>query len=257
MSIKIFYFSGTGNTLALARDLASHLDNAELVRITYSMDFDQSDCEIAGIASPVYCFGQPNIVANFLEKVTFSPNTYIFGLSSYGGLLTSSGRRIKSALKKRGYTLQAGFAIQMPGNATYIYDVLPVEKRESMYRKEKERIPQIADIIKQKGTAGVDTNLGLLGRLASGATGLMMSKMNESGKNFFIDENCNGCETCAKVCPVGNIQMKDNKPSWQHTCEGCLTCFHWCPKASIQVNRKTSSRGRYHHPEVTLADVIK
>jgi hypothetical protein len=96
----------------------------ELVKITYSMEFDHRDCDIAGIAYPVYCFVLPNIIVNFLSKVQLSGTAYIFGLASYGGLLTSSGRYLKKLLKKRGYTLNAGFAIHMPGNATTVYDVL-------------------------------------------------------------------------------------------------------------------------------------
>jgi ferredoxin len=256
MSKKIFYFTGTGNTLKLAKDLASHLDDAKLVRISYDMEFDQTDCDVAGIASPVYCFGQPNIIVNFLKKVKFADTTYIFGLSSYGALLTSSGRRLKTILKARGYTLNASFAIQMPGNATTVYDVPKAEKREAMYAKEKVRIPEIAEIVKNKSAYGIDTNLGILGRLMSTATAPMMSKINLSDKSFFVDENCDGCGICAKICPVGNIKMTDKKPQWQHKCECCMACFHWCPKASIQGSAKTKIRSRYHHSDISINEML-
>lgn len=256
MAARIFYFSGTGNTLKIAKDLAEQLDNAQLVRISYDMNFDQTDCDTAGIAYPVYCFGLPNIVVNFLNKVNFSDKAYIFGLASYGGLLTSSGRLLKNMLKKRGYTLSAGFAINMPGNATTVYDVPKAEKRATMYSNETERIPQIASIIKNRNACGIDSNLGLLGRLASAAAGSMMSKIHESDKSFFVDENCNGCSICENVCPVGNIKMVNGKPEWQHRCEGCMACFHWCPKASIQGSNKTKERGRYHHPDITLEEIL-
>ncbi|MFW5785111.1 MAG: EFR1 family ferrodoxin [Chitinispirillaceae bacterium] len=256
MAAKIFYFSGTGNTLKIAKDLAGQLGNTELVRISYEMEFDQSDCDVCGIAYPVYCFGLPNIVVNFLNKVKLPDSAYIFGLSSYGGLLTSSGRILKSVLKKRGYTLKAGFAINMPGNATAVYDVPKAEKREAMYEKETGRIPRIAEVIKKRETYGIDTNLGLLGRVASAAAGSMMSKINESDKSFFTDENCDGCSVCENVCPVGNIKMVSGKPEWQHKCECCMACFHWCPKASIQGNKKTKERGRYHHPDVSLEEML-
>jgi ferredoxin len=257
MSKKIFYFTGTGNTLKLARDLASHLTDTQLVRIRYDMEFDQTDCDVAGIAYPVYCFGQPNIVVNFLNKVTFTDKTYIFGLSSYGGLLTGSGRRLKRILMARGYTLNAGFAINMPGNATSLYDVPKQEKREAMFAREKMRIPEIAEMVRNKSSYGIDANLGILGRLASMATGLMMGKINESDKSFFVDGNCDGCGICAKLCPVGNIKMTDGKPQWQHRCECCMACFHWCPKASIQAGGKTKSRGRYHHPDVSIGEMLE
>ncbi|MBD3391215.1 MAG: hypothetical protein GF418_04095 [Chitinivibrionales bacterium] len=69
------------------------------------MEFDQSGCDVAGIAYPVYCFGLPNIVTNFVQKVQFATGTYLFGLASYRGLLISSGRRLKKLLQARGYTM--------------------------------------------------------------------------------------------------------------------------------------------------------
>lgn len=253
---KLFYFSGTGNTLYLAKELMKKIEGMELVKIRHDMDFNCKDCDIAGIAYPVYCFTLPKIVVDFINKIQFSSSIYIFGLASYGGLLTSSGRNLKKMLNARGYTLNAGFAIKMPGNATHVYEVPSLEKREAMYSKVPDRIAQIASIVNSKGSYGIDTNLGILGRLASVASKGMMSKINESDKVFLVDSNCDSCGICSKVCPVGNIKIIDGKPQWQHRCESCLACFHWCPKASIQIGKKTASRNRYHHPKITLEDIV-
>ena len=256
MKKKIFYFSGTGNTLKLAKDLAFRIPDIELVRITYEMDFDQRDCDVVGIAYPVYCFVPPNIVVHFLQNIQLSSSAYIFGLASYGGLLTSSGRYVKKMLKERGYTLNAGFAVKMPGNATVVYDVVKPQKREMMYKKETDRIEQVASIVNDRGHYGIDTNLGILGCIATGIGPKMMSNMQTSDKCFFVDDNCDYCGICANVCPVENIEMNSGKPQWQHKCEGCMACFHWCPKASIQGSEKTKTRGRYHHPDVLLKDMV-
>ena len=257
MSTKLFYFSGTGNSLKLAKDMAQELDNTELLKISYDMNFDQTDCTIAGIVYPVYCFGLPNIVSNFLERVQFADTAYLFGLASYGGMLCSSGHILKSRLKKRGYALGAGFAVQMPGNATNVYDVPKEGKRNGMYQKERKRIPEIAAAVKDRKKCSVETNLGILGRLLSGVSAAMMSKCSGADKSYSTDASCNGCGICLSVCPVGNIELVDNRPVWQHRCECCMACFHWCPQAAIQAGNKTSSRGRYHHPDVHLKEIQK
>ena len=60
-----------------------------------------------------------------------------------------------------------------------------------------------------------------------------------------------------KICPVNNITMNDSKPFWQHNCEQCYACIQWCPRQAIQINKKTASRERYHHPEITLKDMLR
>ncbi len=208
MTTKIFYFTGTGNTLNLAKDVAKLLGKTELIKITYEMEFKQTDCDIVGIAYPVYCFGLPNIVTNFINKVKLNKDAYIFGLASYGGLLTNSGNVLKKKLKANGYELNAGFAINMPGNATMVYNVPAKEKQDKMFAKKAEYLIKVAEHIKNKETAKIDTNLGMLGKMMSLMCDKMMSKISESDKSFFVDAKCDGCGVCAKVCPVGNITME-------------------------------------------------
>ncbi len=74
-------------------------------------------------------------------------------------------------------------------------------------------------------------------------------------KNYTVDDKCNGCSICQKVCPVNNIIMEDNKPLWNKKCEQCYACLQWCPKESIQVGKKTIGVKRYHHPNITIKDI--
>ncbi len=255
MSAKIFYFSGTGNTLKLARDLADALGNTELIRISPDTELDQTDCDTAGIAYPVYAFGLPKIVADFIKKVNFSEKAYIFGLASYGGLLANSGINLEKLLKKKGYTLAAGFAVQMPGNAVTVYDIPPEEKRESMYKNEEKRIKEIASIVKQRKPSRIEKKQGLPGKLMSGVNPTFSTKVHDTDKNFSVENTCDGCGICEKVCPVNNIRMVNNRPEWQHRCQSCLACLHWCPQQAIQAGKKTKSRARYHHPDITIKDM--
>ncbi|MDO5577533.1 MAG: EFR1 family ferrodoxin [Fibrobacter sp.] len=255
MSKKLFYFSGTGNTLHLAKKIAENVPGLELVKIRYDMNFDCTDCDTVGIAYPVYCFTLPNIVANFINNATFSSSAYIFSLASFGGFLASSNKIMNKILRAKGLNLSAGFSVHMPGNATNVYDVASKEKQEAMFSKASEKITQIASMVKTKAPGKIDSNLGILGDIASGFSGFMMSKVNETDKTFSVNDTCDSCGICVKVCPVGNVSLVNGKPQWKHNCESCLACFHWCPKAAIQSGTKTSQRGRYHHPQVNLADI--
>lgn len=256
MITKIFYFSGTGNTLKIAKDLCTELGDAELVKISYDMDFNQQMCNTIGIAYPVYCFGLPNAVKNFINRVQLSQSCYIFGLASYGALLTSSGKILERQLINRGYRLSAGFAIHMPGNAQHVYDVVKQEKISSMYAKAQKKIKVIAEVVRKKQDYKVETNLGPIGKILTNKSEGMMSNIHATCKTFTVEDKCDSCMVCQKVCPVSNISNNNGKPQWADKCEGCMACFQWCPKAAIQANEKTKARGRYHHPDIQLKEII-
>ena len=85
---------------------------------------------------------------------------------------------------------------------------------------------------------------------------MSLRSVHKLDKNFWVDDKCNRCGICLKVCPANNIEMIDEKPTWHHRCEQCLACIQWCPQEAIQYGRKTLKYLRYHHPEVTLQDML-
>jgi len=96
----------------------------------------------------------------------------------------------------------------------------------------------------------------------------MLEKLSESShlnieqltqlgdKSYYSNEKCNGCGVCSRVCPVNNINMVDNKPSWQHHCETCFACFHWCPNGAINGGWISIDKG-YHHSDVKISEMLK
>jgi len=43
---------------------------------------------------------------------------------------------------------------------------------------------------------------------------------------------CKKCGLCVKLCPVGNIVMKDY-PEHQNRCQVCFRCYAYCPREAI------------------------
>ena len=258
MSTTIYYFSGTGNSLKIARDLAEALDDTELVSLARATEEQLApDTDAVGIVFPVYAWGPPSVVARFLDKVSIGSNRYVFAVCTCGSKASGTLVKVKKQLLTKGITLSSGFVIPMPTNYIVWGGALPKERQQDMFVRAKARVAEILTVIKEKKVQEVEMG-SLLGRIFR--TGLLYRvsvwAFAREDKKFVLGPECNGCGICAKVCQVGNIQIEEGRPRWLHRCEQCLACIQWCPQEAIQVGKKTLDRKRYHHPEIRVNDLM-
>jgi len=258
MSKAIFYFSATGNSLAVAKDLAQGLGGAKLIPITKALkDNSEQPFDVIGIVYPVYMFGLPLIIADFIKKIKLKPDTYIFSVATLGGLPGRAHTLICKILKNRGLQLAAGFSVRMPGNYTPLYEAIPKEKQDQMFNIEKERVKFISESVLAKKRVIIEESPFLLNFLLY----ILLYKggiwfVPLSGKNFWITEACTKCGLCAKICPVENIELIEGRPKWLQHCQHCMACLQWCPVQAIQYKKSTIGRKRYRHPEISAQDIM-
>ncbi|MBR5390859.1 MAG: EFR1 family ferrodoxin, partial [Clostridia bacterium] len=50
-----------------------------------------------------------------------------------------------------------------------------------------------------------------------------------------ISDSCVGCGLCSKVCPMENIQVKDNLVISGNRCTMCYRCISLCPQKAITL----------------------
>ena len=154
-------------------------------------------------------------VADFLKQIKVKPQTYIFTAATFGGLPGLAHTQVKEILENRGLSLAAGFSVCMPGNYAPLYGAPAPQKQEKMFWKEKERIKKIVSAIKEQKRGIFEEKAFMLNfilnkMLYKGG----IKQVPLSGKNFWATEACTKCGICAKVCPVGNIELIDGKPKW-------------------------------------------
>ena len=102
MKTKIFYFTGTGNSLSVARDIGNELEDAELVSIPGVVNGNiESDDPAVGIVFPVYMWGMPNMVVDFIQKLKISRDQYIFAVATCAGQPGESLVQLKKCYKRR------------------------------------------------------------------------------------------------------------------------------------------------------------
>ncbi len=249
----IFYFSATGNSLTAARKLCSKIENAELYPMSNApnINLNSGDISRIGFVFPVYYGMLPRLVNNFIENLKINPDIYCFAVVTSGGaeiicrgVLTS----LNELLKKKGNSLSYGKVIRFTGNFVMKYDVPLTDNVQKQLKKAESELERVSENILNMRHNNVNWIKIALNKL--------YENIELIDKDFFSEDNCNGCAICTRVCPVQNIKLLDNRPVWQGHCEFCSACINFCPQSAIQYGSETIKRKRYHHPEIKLNDMI-
>ena len=262
MSNSIFYFTGTGNSLKIAKDIAerSNITDCNIVSIGKNISNVQSlnPKNIVGIIFPVYYCGLPKIINDFLEKINLSDASYIFIVALYGATGGNGGciHQAKNILSQRGIKLNAGFYIKSVDNfILWTWDVPPVEKHEMIHKIAENKVIKIIEYISNKVSYFDKSFMEYIGPIIFGYK-KFIKNVNYSDKLFFTNSQCNSCGICVKVCPTYNIELNNSRPEWKSvSCQRCLACLHLCPKKSIEYGKVTEKRSRYKNPFIRIEEL--
>ena len=265
---SLYYFSGTGNSLYVAKKLAEKLD-LELSSIVSKVSSDSIEGDLIGVVFPIYMFNAPRLVYEFFQKIRSCG--YLFIVMALGGRSGKTTARINRILNKNNLELSAGFSVLMPDNYIVFNEAKPLDKQKEIVSKADVEILRISEIINKREIHFDNENdlesdpddslpfpinimpLWLLQALFD----LGYKQIPRMDKSFTATEKCNSCGICEKICPVNNIVMESGRPSWKNNCEQCMACIQWCPQEAIEYGRKTAGKKRYHNPEITLKEMME
>jgi ferredoxin len=183
---------------------------------------------------------------------------YVFAIAVNGGQVANTLVQLKKALARYTITLAAGWGITMPSNYIPWGGPGPQDQQQKLFESARGKIVDLADKIQKRSILSVETGPLWQRMIFSGLAHPMSAPhIPRMDKRFWVDEKCNHCEICQKVCPADNITIQDGKPVWNQHCEQCFACLQWCPQEAIQYGKNTPKYERYHHPEVTLKDIVQ
>lgn len=250
----IICFSGTGNSSFVARHLAAALGD-EIVMIDrsfYDNPHYKGDVNHNRIiwVFPIYSWGVPPVVMSVIRRITGIPDhTCNWMVATCGDDAGYADKMWRHAIKTRGMTPMGAYTVFMPN--TYVcmkgFDIDNPKLALSKEENTLDRLPAIVDRIRSNDT-DADIKRGWLPLVKTVAIypWFVRKMMNPSG--FHTTNQCTGCGTCARECPLSNIEIVNHRPQWSTTCAFCLRCYHRCPSNAIQWEKATDGKGQYPGP---------
>jgi flavodoxin len=104
----IFVFSGTENSLKVAKDIAKDLPDCEIVSMGSCEQYDlMGGYETIGFVYPTYYRGEPRKVREFITRLNLQNNkaAYYFAVTTCGRYEGNALIHIKHLLKRKNITL--------------------------------------------------------------------------------------------------------------------------------------------------------
>ena len=241
----VLYFSATGNTEYIAKQLASRLGD-ECVNILGKVKANDTEPLSSDkpyvICAPVYVCEMPRFMAKFLKKTALNGNKEVYFVFTSGGYAGISGKLAEKIIKKKDMIYKGHSEITMPRN--YVvndhYPMLKKEAVEERIEKAYAQLDNITDTIKSNGTLTA-RHVQLWETVVTVPFNPIWCKFQFKDKDFYAKDNCIGCGKCEKLCPLNNIKMVENKPTWNNNCTHCMACIGNCPVEAIDY-KKTEGR---------------
>lgn len=257
---RLYYFSGTGNSLAVARWLKEDLGEAEIYAVT---EYDEVDTisvpkgTAVGLVFPLYYYGLPAIINRFIKKLDLSSVRYSFAVITAEVPSGHAVEQLRDRFSEKNSRLNAAWYLPMPTNFVPTRTPPTTKKAEKILGKARLKAGEIARKASQKESFfSRESKLFSLLLNTRSAYKKWIDDPESKDRHLFVSSQCTGCGICVNRCPVNNIEKTadNNAPgiSFKSRCEQCLACVNYCPMTAIEYkeNRKRNSEGtrRYQYP---------
>lgn len=275
---RIYYFTGTGNSMRAARVIAKALGDTEIVSMRMDpKDVPAADCDVIGFIYPVYHWTMPAPAVAFVEQLEINPDAYIFVVAMPSFICGIACERLAQILENKGAVINYGNLVNSVANYAIVYPPFPSPKLR--VPKAEKKLKRIAEEIASGKEKDYPRASSFIKRRRDKVMIPYLELQKYADNPFTISEDCVSCGICSKVCPCNNIKLVEGMPAFQHHCANCMACVVSCPKRAIgydieQGDRKLlnamssktplvkvmgipKKRKLYRNPYINTADLIR
>lgn len=244
----IYYFSGTGNSEWVARQLAEKTHDtarsmADMVK-AHIVPPPIGENDVLGIVFPVYAWSAPKYVTDFVKRIKVHKKAFVFAVAT-----CESETGFAFAWLRPYIRIHSRYSVVMPNNyVVWGYGTNNKAYHRRVIENARAALGPIAGSIlaRRKESKVSFTALPLLKSFVIAP----LFRLSRSDRRFYADDKCIGCGKCEAVCPISDIRLVNGRPVWQHKkCMQCCACINRCPVKAIQYGNATQNSGRYVFPD--------
>ncbi len=257
----IIYFSGTGNSRAVATMLAARTSD----NVYPLMALPPAEAEWNGrrlvFVCPVYSWGIPQLMLTYIRSLSHrfiadARRHKVWVVLTCGDETGRAPEMIERTLSERGLPVSGIWDVRMPNNYVLLpgFDVDPVEVERKKLARFPARVEEIAGCI----LAGRECRDFTAGSWPGVKTRLVYPLFKRLGiipSRWKASDACVGCGRCRDACPMRNVSLdSDRQPVWGKQCVSCLACYHVCPRHAVDYGKATRAKGQYFYPHTNSHD---
>lgn len=245
----VLFFSATGNTEFIARQLALKLGDDCLNLLDRVKRGDHSPLHSDKpfiICAPVYVCEMPRFLAKYLKQQTFTGSREVYFIFTSGGYAGISGQLAKAMVRKKKMKYLGHAEFKMPRNyvANDHYSMLPAEQVQERILNSCRHLEEVvADI--QAGQKLKARHIWLFETIITLPFNPVWSRLKYKTDDFYTTDACVGCGKCERLCPLNNISLKERKPVWGQECTHCMACIANCPTEAIEYGTISQTKEKY------------
>lgn len=244
----IYYFTGTGNSRYIARELHQQLNEDYISVNTLIRNNDHSLQNIQGtlvFVVPTYAWRIPRIVEEWIRLTAFKDVEEVYFVMDCGGNIGNAGYYNRKLCEKKGFNYRGTMEIIMPENYLAMFNTPEDDEAKKIVKQADPIIKEAVSYIHQH-LPFPNMSLQLKDKFQSSIVNTVFYPLFVKAAAFYSTDECIGCGLCEKLCPLKNIQIKDHRPVWGKECTHCMACIAKCPKKAIEYGKKSKGKNRYY-----------